>query len=108
LDLGDKVPDHSTLSQNRRRRFKQSGIFQELFDHIVALCVSKGLVTGEVIVTDSTHIKASASIDRTEKAVVESAPSAYLQELENEARRLEAEFQAKRDEKGKKKCGLGE
>ncbi len=105
LDLEDKIPDHSTFSQNRRRRFKQSGIFQEVFDHIVTVCVSKGLVTGEVIVTDSTHIKANASMDRTEKVVVEKAPSEYLKELESEAQRLEAELQAKRDEKGNKKHG---
>ena len=59
--LIDTVPDHSTFSQNRRRRFKDSTVFQEIFDHILKLCIEKGLVTGEVIVTDSTHIKASAA-----------------------------------------------
>jgi len=44
-------------------------------------------------------------MDRTEKVIVEKAPSEYLKELESEAQRLEAELQAKRDEKGKKKCG---
>ena len=57
LDLTDPVPDHSTFSQNRRRRFKDSTVFQEIFDDIVKLCIEKGLVTGEVIVTDSTHSK---------------------------------------------------
>lgn len=53
LDLGDSVPDHTTFSQNRRRKFKNIGVFQEIFDHIVSICVAEGLVTGEVIVTDS-------------------------------------------------------
>jgi len=105
MDLGDSVPDHSTFSQNRRRRFKESGSFQEIFDHIVSLCVSEGLVTGEVIVTDSTHIKANASNNKVEKVAVEKTPSAYLLELENEAQRLEAELQAKREEEGKKTRG---
>lgn len=100
MDLGDSVPDHSTFSQNRRRRFKNSNVFQEIFDHLVSQCVSKGLVTGEVIVTDSTHIKASASRERVEKVTVEKTPSAYLLELENEARRLEAE--AGKQKRGKK------
>ncbi len=65
LDLADTVPDHSTLSQNRRRRFKESHIFQELFDHIVSECIRTGLVTGEIIVVDSTHVKANASINRS-------------------------------------------
>lgn len=35
LGLIDKVPDHSTISWNRRTRFKGTNIFQELFDEIV-------------------------------------------------------------------------
>jgi hypothetical protein len=31
LKLRDKVPDASTLSQNRRRRFAESTIYQEIF-----------------------------------------------------------------------------
>lgn len=92
LDLGEAVPDHSTLSQNRRRRFKDSEIFQEIFDHIVSDCISKGIVTGEVVVTDSTHIKANASIGKAEKVVVEKKPSEYFKDLEHEARRIETEL----------------
>jgi len=105
LDLGNSVPDHTTFSQNRRRRFKNSGVFQEIFDHIVSICVEEGLVTGEVIVTDSTHIKANASSSKVEKIIVEKTPSDYVSELEKEAQRLEAELQDKRDAQGKKKCG---
>lgn len=32
LDLDDTVPDHSTISQNRRRRFRESGLFRRLFE----------------------------------------------------------------------------
>lgn len=105
LDLSDAVPDHSTISQNRRRRFKNSPLFQEIFDTIVSRCVAEGLVTGEVIVTDSTHIKASASKQRVEKIWVEKTPREYMQTLEQEAQRLEAELQNKREVAGKKKCG---
>ena len=31
IDLMHKVPDHSTFSQNRRRRFQEAGIFREIF-----------------------------------------------------------------------------
>lgn len=105
LDLADPVPDHSTMSQNRRRRFKNSSLFQEIFDTIVSRCVVEGLVSGEVIVTDSTHIKASASKQRVEKIVVEKTPTEYMKMLEQEAQRLEAQLQDKRDAAGKKKCG---
>ena len=105
LDLTDAVPDHSTFSQNRRRRFKESTVLQEIFDHIIKLCIEKGIVTGEVIVTDSTHIKASAAKGKVEKVVVEKTPSQYLNTLEQEAKRIEKELEEKRVEAGKKKRG---
>lgn len=105
LDLGDTVPDHSTFSQNRRRRFRKSGIFQDIFDHIVNLCIAEGLVTGEIIVTDSTHVKASASKSKVERAIVEETPTAYLLELEKEAQRLETKLQVAREKSGRKKQG---
>jgi transposase len=105
LDLTDTVPDHSTFSQNRRRRFKDSTVFQEIFDHIIKSCIDMGLVTGEIIVTDSTHIKASASKGKVEKVVVEKTPSQYLNTIEQEAKKIEKELEEKRIESGKKKRG---
>lgn len=35
IDLTQRVPDHSTFSQNRRRRFQDAGIFREIFNEIV-------------------------------------------------------------------------
>ena len=46
LKLRDKVPDASTLSQNRRRRFAESTIYQEIFDPIVELAMKKGWPRG--------------------------------------------------------------
>lgn len=105
LDLTDTVPDHSIFSQNRRRRFKDSTVFQEIFDYVVQLCIEKGIVTGDVIVTDSTHIKASAAKDKVEKVVVEKTPSQYLNTLEEEAKKIEKELEEKRKESGKQKRG---
>lgn len=65
LDLDDRIPDHSTISQNRRRRFHGENLFFRLFEHILHLCIEKGLVDGKVILTDSTHVKASASFNST-------------------------------------------
>ena len=90
------VPDHSTFSQNRRRRFKDSTVFQEIFDHIIRLCIEKGLVTGDVMVTDSTHIKASAAKDKVQKVFLERSPSQYLNTLEEEAKKIEREQEKKK------------
>ena len=51
LRLREKVPDASTLSQNRRRRFSESTIYQEIFDEIVELAVKKRLALGRCSTT---------------------------------------------------------
>ena len=79
----DKVPDASTLSQNRRRRFAESTIYQEIFDEIVTLAVNKGLVSGAVLYTDSTHLKASANKNKYDLAQVVVKPQEYLQALDD-------------------------
>lgn len=82
LRLGDKVPDASTLSQNRRRRFRESTIYQEIFDHIVELAVRKGLASGAVLYTDSTHLKANANKNKFDVAEVTVKPREYLAALD--------------------------
>ena len=82
LSLTEKVPDASTLSQNRRRRFNESDVYQEIFNEIVLQAIEKGLVTGEILYTDSTHIKANANTHRFEKGEVEPLVKDYLDELD--------------------------
>lgn len=81
FSLTDKVPDASTLSQNRRRRFADSDIEQVIFDGIVEQAMKSGLIGGEVLHTDSTHLKASANKKRFEIHQVEQRPSDYLAQL---------------------------
>jgi len=78
----DKVPDASTLSQNRRRRFAESTIYQEIFDEIVTLAVKKGLASGAVLYSDSTHLKASANKKKYDLAQVVVKPQEYLAALD--------------------------
>jgi transposase len=82
LKLRDKVPDASTLSQNRRRRFAESTIYQEIFDEIVLLAVNKGLASGQVLYTDSTHLKANANKNKFDLEQVQVKPQEYLAALD--------------------------
>lgn len=82
LTLQEKVPDASTLSQNRRRRFRESAIYQEIFDEIVLQAVRRRLVDGKTLFTDSTHLKANANQHKLRKRVVQKSSRAYLDELE--------------------------
>lgn len=82
FSLTDKIPDASTISQNRRRRFVGTPIYQEIFDHIVEQAQAAGMVTGRVLYTDSTHLKASANKNKFDVKEVEVAPQSYLEELD--------------------------
>ena len=61
FSLTEKVPDASTISQSRRRRFAGTDIKQVIFDEIVEQALARGLIGAEVLHTDSTHLKANAN-----------------------------------------------
>lgn len=80
--LTDKIPDASTISQNRRRRFVGTPVYQLIFDTIVEQAQAAGLVGGRVLYTDSTHLKASANKNKFDVQQVEVAPQGYLAALD--------------------------
>ena len=82
LRLTDPVPDASTFSQNRRRRFAGTDIEQRIFDGIVEQAIAHKLIGGRVLYTDSTHLKANANKRHFELVEVEQTPAAYLAELD--------------------------
>jgi transposase len=82
FSLTDKIPDHSTISQNRRRRFKGTNIVQEIFDNIVRQAMGHSLVEGKTLYTDSTHLKASANKRKLEEKEVEKSVKDYVEELD--------------------------
>lgn len=89
------MPDASTLSQNRRRRFVGTDIEQVVFDAIVEQASGHGPIGGRVFYSDSTHLKASANKNRFDVHQVQQKPAAYLAELN-------AVIDADRAEHGKK------
>ena len=85
IEFDEPVPDHYTISQLRRRKFSGTTIFQDIFDEIVRKCMEEGLVTGKLLLTDSTHIRANARNDLREVIEVPDTPSEYMQKLDREA-----------------------
>ena len=61
LGLEGKVPDHSTFSENRHGRFRESDAFRHLFELVLQRCMTEGLVGGEGFATDASIVKADAS-----------------------------------------------
>lgn len=82
FSLTDKIPGHSTISQNRRRRFKGTDIAQQIFDNIVLQAISHKLVEGKVLYTDSTHLKANANKRKLIEQEVERSVKDYVEELD--------------------------
>ena len=74
--------DASTLSQNRRRRYTDTSVAQDIFDAIVEQAIAKGLVDGTVLYTDSTHLKANANKNRYDTAVVAKSRADYWDALD--------------------------
>ena len=87
LNLKDPVPHHSTISWNRRTRFKDTDIFQEIFDEIVLQAMNHRMVSGRVLFTDSTHLKANANKKKFSKQEVEVETLDYIEDLEEAVRK---------------------
>src|SRR6202049_3554981 len=67
LGFEQEIPDHSTFSKNRHGRFRDSGIFLEIFEEIVRRCLAAGLVEGKRLTVDGTVVAANASPQRGAK-----------------------------------------
>jgi transposase len=61
LDLDDKVPHHSTFSENRLHRFRESDVFRHIFERVVVACMAAGLVKGKGFAVDASVMEANAS-----------------------------------------------
>ena len=70
------------LKPNQRRRFTEVTIYQEVFGQIVELAVKKGLASGTVLNSDSTHLKANANKNKFDVAEVAVKPAEYLKALD--------------------------
>lgn len=95
MGLTEKVPDASTLSQNRIRRFNGTDVFQRIFDRIVEQAFEQRLIGGYTLYTDSTHLKASANKRKSINKEVTASTSAYIAELDKA-------IEADREAQGKK------
>src|SRR6202020_307537 len=89
LGFDQEIPHHSTFSKNRRGRFQESKLFEQLFEEIVARCLEAGLVQGDNLSVDGSFVEANANkgsrIPReqlAEAAQVKQTVRQYLGELE--------------------------
>ena len=92
LNLDQDAWDASTFSQNRRRRFDESGVLEKLFDETVKRAIAEGLVSDHVS-ADGTLVRANASYKSFVPIELAMNPAEYK-------RRLRAEDRPDRDGEG--------
>lgn len=55
-ELGEKIPDHSTFSKTRVRKWSASNLFQQIFLEIVRYCIEQRMVEGKEMAADVSYI----------------------------------------------------
>ncbi len=78
-DLGEPLPDHSTLSKIRTRYGLD--VFRRFFDAIVEQCQQAKLVWGKELYLDSTQVNANADLDSLTPRFAVEARAAIQQHL---------------------------
>lgn len=86
FELEDKIPEHSTFSKTRLRKWNESKLFHQVFLEIVRRCVKSGLVDGKELVADGTYLPANVSKEIWIETEVETELSmqSYLDCLDEE------------------------
>lgn len=95
ISVYEEVPNYSTWSKNYQRRYKDSKVFDQIFNHIIRHGIDNGFIDTTTIFGDGTHRKANANTRKATDKEVEIVTKIYEKEL------LE-EINKERIENGKK------
>ena len=77
FELDDAIPDHSTFSKTRTRKWQQSDLFQKAFYEIVKQGIAGGLIDGKTMVADGSYIPANVSRESWIDVEIEVEQSTY-------------------------------
>jgi transposase len=97
-DLDEALPWHSTLS--RTRDLHPQDVITQAFEHVLDMCIGKGMALGRHQAIDSAPIKASASMDSLETKVPQEDLQAHLRRVRAMSSKDRSE---KSDENGPKR-----
>lgn len=84
ISISDPVPNFSTFSQNYRRRYADTDVFEKIFSKIIQLLLNYNLIDTSVIFIDGTHIKANANKKKYEKKQIKIVSDQYQKKVELE------------------------
>jgi len=84
LDMLDPVPHFSTFGKNYTRRFKDTNLFEQIFEKILEECMKFHLVDTDTIFADATHVKACANSKKMRKRVAKQETLWFEETLKKE------------------------
>ena len=82
-ELREKVPDHSTYSQNYKRKFckLEKDLLQTVFDKVTDLLIEWNCLDMTAVYIDSTHTKANANKKKNHKEIVKQPYKLIIQQI---------------------------
>lgn len=85
-ELNEKVPDHSTYSQNYKRKFSklEHDLLEIVFEKVIELLNEWNCLDLTAVYIDSTHTKANANKKKNHKEIVKIEAKKYQKELDLE------------------------
>ena len=94
-DIDEQTPAHSTISKTRKRI--PEDLFKKVFEYMLRLCISYGLVEGSHLAVDSTLSKANASIDNMERKKPKYTADEYIIKIRDEEKKRNQTHESKTD-----------
>lgn len=91
ISIYEDVPNYSTWSKNYQRRYKDSEVFDQIFNHIIRHGIDNGFIDTTTVFGDGTHRKANANSRKATDKEVEIVAKAYEKELLEEINEERAE-----------------
>ncbi|WP_371362301.1 IS1182 family transposase ISBcl1 [Sporomusa rhizae] len=91
----EKIPHFSTFGKNYERRFKESDLFEKIFERVLFEAIECGFIKADAVFFDASHIKANANKNKYVKKMAQHRVHKYKRELM-------IEINADRESHGKK------
>ncbi|QKX04118.1 IS1182 family transposase [Aquimarina sp. TRL1] len=99
-DIDEELPWHSTIS--RTRQLFPEEVFTKVFEHILELCIGKGMVCRHTQAVDSAPVKSNASMDSLELKVPIQDLKAHLAEVRHISNRDKEIYRKAKQDKASK------
>ena len=84
LELYDPVPHFSTFGKNYTRGFKDTDLFEQIFQHILEECYRFELADPTEIFVDVTHVKARVNNKKMQRRIANQEVFSYEDMLRKE------------------------